>query len=153
MRLLDPENTDCRERTVERVGYQRQQFTLTCNFQNTAGVAFNRDDMYLIQVTHTVYTATGYGLGIESSRGWGFRAGQTGPEAHPVSCKTSTESYQGVKRPGRGVDHPPPSTAGLRIDWFYNSAAPLWLRRHVMKWPLYIYIWLLPNTELIIYYL
>ena len=32
---------------------------------------------------------------------------QTGPGAHPASCTMGTESFPGVKRPGRGVDHPP----------------------------------------------
>jgi hypothetical protein len=32
---------------------------------------------------------------------------QTGPGAHPASCTKGTGSFQGVKRPGRGADHPP----------------------------------------------
>jgi hypothetical protein len=32
---------------------------------------------------------------------------QTGPGAHPVSCTMGTGSFPGVKRPGRGADHPP----------------------------------------------
>ena len=33
---------------------------------------------------------------------------QTGPGAHPASYTMSTESFPGgVKRPGRGADHPP----------------------------------------------
>jgi len=38
--------------------------------------------------------------------------------AHPASCTMGTESFQGVKRPGRGVDHPPPSSAEVkeRVD-------------------------------------
>ena len=36
---------------------------------------------------------------------------QTGPGAHPASYTTGTGSFSGVKRPGRGVDHPPPSSA------------------------------------------
>ena len=35
---------------------------------------------------------------------------QTGPGAHPASYTMGTGSFQGVKRPGRGVDHPPPSS-------------------------------------------
>jgi hypothetical protein len=31
--------------------------------------------------------------------------------AHPASYTTSTGSLLGVKRPGRGLDHPPPSTS------------------------------------------
>ena len=34
---------------------------------------------------------------------------QTGPGAHPVFYTVGTGSFQGLKRPGRGVDHPPPS--------------------------------------------
>jgi hypothetical protein len=32
---------------------------------------------------------------------------QTGPGAHPASYTMGTGSFPGVKRPGRGVDHPP----------------------------------------------
>jgi hypothetical protein len=34
---------------------------------------------------------------------------QTGPEAHPAFCTMGTKSFPGVKRQGRGADHPPPS--------------------------------------------
>jgi len=48
------------------------------------------------------------GPGTESRWGARFSAPvQTGPGAHPVSCTMGTGSYPGVKRPGRGVDHPP----------------------------------------------
>ena len=36
---------------------------------------------------------------------------QTGSGAHPASCTMGTGSFPGVKRPGRGVDHPPTSSA------------------------------------------
>ena len=39
---------------------------------------------------------------------------QTGPGAHPASCTMGTESFPGVKRPGRGVDHPPSSSAEVK---------------------------------------
>jgi len=32
---------------------------------------------------------------------------QTGPGAHPISYTMGTRSFPGVKRPRRGVDHPP----------------------------------------------
>jgi hypothetical protein len=63
----------------------------------------------------SVGIATGYGLdgpGIESR--WGvrfFAQVQTGPGAHPASCTMGTGSFLGVKRPGRGADHPSPSSA------------------------------------------
>jgi hypothetical protein len=41
---------------------------------------------------------------------------QTGPEAHPASCTMGTGSFQWVKRPGRGADHPPPSSAKVKKE-------------------------------------
>ena len=55
--------------------------------------------------------ANGYGLdgpGIESW--WGSRYStpvQTYPGVHPASSTMGTGSFPGVKRLGRGVDHPP----------------------------------------------
>jgi len=38
----------------------------------------------------------------------GFSApDQTSPGTHPASCTIGTESFPGVKRPGRDVDYPP----------------------------------------------
>jgi hypothetical protein len=37
-----------------------------------------------------------------------------GPGAHPASCKVGTGSSPGVKRPGRGVNHTPASTAEVK---------------------------------------
>ena len=71
------------------------------------------------------------GLGIESR--WGgarFSAPvQTGPEAYPDSCTTGTGCFPGVKRTGRGADHPPPSKrrghemVGL---YLYLPSGPSW---------------------------
>jgi len=53
------------------------------------------------------------GLGIESW--WGVSAPiQTGPGAHPASYTMGTGSFPGVKRPGCGIDHPPPSSAEVK---------------------------------------
>jgi len=35
---------------------------------------------------------------------------QTGPGAHPASYTVGTRSFLGVKWPGPGIDHPPPSS-------------------------------------------
>ena len=57
-----------------------------------------------------VCIATRYRLddpGIGSRWGARFSAPvHTGPGAHPVSWSVGTDSFPGVKRPGRGVDHP-----------------------------------------------
>jgi hypothetical protein len=71
--------------------------------------------MFLLGRDGSVGIATRYeldGPGIESR--WGARVSvpvQTDPEAHPASYTMGTGSSPGVKRPGRGVDHPPTSSA------------------------------------------
>jgi hypothetical protein len=58
----------------------------------------------------SVDTATRYGMhgsGIETRLGGETSAPvQTGPGAHPASYTMGSGSFPGVKRPGRGVDHP-----------------------------------------------
>jgi len=52
---------------------------------------------------------------------------QTGSEDHPASYTMGTGSFTGVKRPGRGVDHPPPSSAEVkeRIElYLYSPSGP-----------------------------
>jgi DNA-binding sugar fermentation-stimulating protein len=52
---------------------------------------------------------------------------QTDPGAHPASYTMDTGSFPGVKRPGRGVDHPPPSSAEVkeRVElYLYSSSGP-----------------------------
>jgi hypothetical protein len=53
---------------------------------------------------------------------------QTGPGAHPASYTIVTGSFPGVKRPGRGVDHPSPSRADVkeRVE-LYTSTTPVGL--------------------------
>ena len=55
---------------------------------------------------------------------------QTGRGAHPASCKMATGSFPGVKRPGRGVDHPPPTSAEVKERaeiYLYSPSGPSWL--------------------------
>jgi hypothetical protein len=55
---------------------------------------------------------------------------QTDPGAHPASCTMGTGYFPGVKRPGRGADHPPPPSAEVENEWSYTSTPPLGL-----SWP------------------
>ena len=81
----------------------------------------------------SVGIATRYGPdgpGIKSRWGARFSAPvQTGPGAHPASYTTGTVSFPGVKRPGRGVDHPPPYSAVVKerveLD-LYTLSGPSW---------------------------
>jgi len=45
-------------------------------------------------------------------------------------------SFPGVNQQERGAAHPPPSSAGLQLDWHYISPTPLRLPRQSMGWPL-----------------
>ena len=70
----------------------------------------------------SVGIATHYGLdcvGIESRWEARFSAPvQTDRGAHPASCTMGTASFQPVKLLGRGIDHPPTSSAEVkeRVD-------------------------------------
>jgi hypothetical protein len=70
------------------------------------------------------------GPGIESRWGARFSAPvQTVPGGHPASYTMGTGSFTGVKRPGRGVDHPPPSIAEVKERgevYLYSPFGPSW---------------------------
>jgi len=54
---------------------------------------------------------------------------QNGPGAHPASFVMGTGSFPGVRRPGRGVDHSPPSSAEVkeRVElYLYSPSGPSW---------------------------
>jgi hypothetical protein len=51
---------------------------------------------------------------------------QTGPGAHPTSYAVGTASFPGEKRPKRGVDHPPPSSAELKENVELYLYSPFW---------------------------
>jgi len=81
----------------------------------------------------SVGIATGYGMdgpGIESRwRARFYAPVQTGPGAHPASYRMGTKTFPGVRRPGRGVDHPQPSSAEVkeRVEPYLSSpSGPSW---------------------------
>jgi hypothetical protein len=54
---------------------------------------------------------------------------QTDPGVHPASYKMGTGYFPGVKRPGRGVDHPPQSSVDVkeRVELYrYSTSGPSW---------------------------
>ena len=54
---------------------------------------------------------------------------QTGPGARPASYTMRTGLFPGVKRPGRDVDHPSPSSVEVeeRVElYLYSPSAPSW---------------------------
>jgi hypothetical protein len=54
-----------------------------------------------------IYYSSGPGSSVGIAAGYGL----DGPGAHPASCTMGTGCFSGVKRPGRGADHPLPSSA------------------------------------------
>ena len=53
---------------------------------------------------------------------------QTGPGAHPATYTMRTGSFTGVKRQGRGVDHPPLLAPRLKKEQSYISTPLVGLR-------------------------
>ena len=64
----------------------------------------------------------------------------TGPGAHPVSCTMGIGSFLGVKRPGRGADHPTPifSAEVLKNGYSYTSTCPKGLSSLLQGEPLFL---------------
>ena len=85
---------------------------------------------YIVGQDSAVGIASRYGLdgpGIESLWWATFSAPvQTGPGAHPASCTMGTGSVPRVKQPGRGVDHPPPSSAEVKERVQLYLSGPSW---------------------------
>ena len=57
------------------------------------------------------------------------RPSRPGPGAHSASCTMGTGSFPGAERPGRGVDHPPPSKrrGHERVElYLYSPSGPSW---------------------------
>jgi hypothetical protein len=53
-----------------------------------------------------------------------------GPMAYPASCTMGTGSFPGVKRTGRGFDHPPLSSAEVKVGvelYLCAVSGPSWL--------------------------
>ena len=94
---------------------------------------FNDACTAMVDRDSSVGIATRYGLDgpwIESRLGARFSAPvHTGPGAYPAFCTMGTGSFSGVKRPGRGADHPPLSKCrghereGL---YLYSPSGPHW---------------------------
>jgi hypothetical protein len=90
-----------------------------------------------------VYIATWYGLdGPEIESRWGeiFRTSPDRLWPPPSVLYKGSGSFQEVKRPGRGVDHPPPFSAKVKERvrlCLYSPFGPLW---PVLGWTL-PFIW------------
>jgi hypothetical protein len=103
------------------IGIEKRQFHVTI-------VSFTLLENICFKITYSMYVPR---AGIAQSvyrlaTGWTVRGSNpsgrvifsapipTGPGAHPASYTMDTGSFQETKRPGRGLDHPPPSTAEVK---------------------------------------
>jgi hypothetical protein len=137
---FDPEDSSSGRRLYIQLRYR--VFYIPCSTYNTVWPDACKT-YYTITVHTTVFLkmwpdisvgiATRYGLdgpGIESR--WEARDSapvQTSPGANTASYTMGTGSFPGVKRPGRGVDHPPPSSAEVqeRVElYLYSHSGPPW---------------------------
>jgi hypothetical protein len=85
----------------------------------------------------------------------------TGPGAHPAYHTMGTGSFLGVKRPGLGVNHPPPCSAEVkeRVElYLYSPSVPSWkvigrilpyypLRNLKVRYHLHTNLSIVPNPE------
>ena len=101
------------------------------------------------QLREVVAMATDYGLngpGIECRRGWRFPCPfrpAPRPNQRPVQWMLG---FSGLRRPGRGADHPPPSSPMVANALQIAFVSHLCLHRRVMGWPFtYNETWLLPH--------
>ena len=82
---------------------------------------------FIFAVVTSFMIATCYGLdgpGIESRWGRDFpHPSRLALGAHPTSYTMGTRSFLEVKRPGRGIDQPPPSSAKVkeRVELYLYS--------------------------------
>jgi hypothetical protein len=114
--------------------YQRNVFTFALQVSLVIRGLFSwRYTRQSVDRDGIVGIATRYGLdgpGIESRYGARFSAPvQTGPGAHPASCTIGTGPFPGVTWPGRGVNHPPPSSSEVKERvklYLYSPAGPSW---------------------------
>ena len=107
-----------------------------------------------VGIAPSVYRlATGWTVRGSNTGGARFSAPVlTGPGAHPAFCTRGTGSFPGVKRPGRVVDHPFPSSAEVKesIELYLCSPSGLSCRVLWRTLPsLHVTLWHVSVTGLV----
>jgi hypothetical protein len=129
---------DCdRENCVTHVTLSSRQTNFTKSNISFTDIHVTHTLSYFLLILSSTYSgpgssvgiATDYGLdgsGIESR--WGRDFSHTSRPALGqtlFSCTTGTGSFPGVKRPGRGADHPHPPSAEVENKYLYSPSRPL----------------------------
>jgi hypothetical protein len=112
-------------------------------FQGSLQFRFVENSRKRISEVYVMFSASTWATGwmIEGSspgRGWEISLHhrvQTGSGAHPASYQIGTRGLfpGGVMRPGREVDHSPPSSAKVKNAWSYTSIPPTRLHLVVLS--------------------
>jgi hypothetical protein len=108
----------------DSLSHSREPGTCPCSEPGKSGTHTNNFKIMLMYFSvrgpgSSVGIATDYGLegpGIRKKIPVGARIFAHVHGAHPASCTMGTESFSGVKRPGRGVDYPPLSSAEVENE-------------------------------------
>jgi len=107
----------------------------TCSTGTCFPNIFSSPCMYPVGRDSSFSKATRYGLygpAIETRWGASFSTPvQTGPGFHPASHTTGTDSFPAVKRPRRGVGHPPHLASRLTFwcrNYFFLILAHLYIK-------------------------
>jgi hypothetical protein len=111
-------------RTVHHMYRIALSYTPLILVQSSNYAAYRYEVLYQLQLPFcgpgsSLSIATGYrldGPGIIPVGAGFFAHVHTGTGAHPASCTMGTGSFPGVKRSGRGADHPPPSSAEVKRE-------------------------------------
>ena len=122
---------------LQVVCFRRIQPILACHFMvnlrhfHCVPILHSRYQLFdWLAVRHPVGVASRYGLdGSRFDPWWGqdFPHCPDRPRAHPASCRMGTECFPGVKRPGREIDHPLPTSVQLKKEQSYTSTTLLCL--------------------------
>jgi hypothetical protein len=95
---------------------------------NYIGLRKDNNKRYYINKGRDSSVGTGWTVrGSNPCGGERFSTRPDWPWAHPASYTIDTGSFLGVKRPGRGVDHPPPSSVEVkeRVElYIYSPSGP-----------------------------
>jgi len=106
-------------------------------YKNCGGGGGGLSIMWRINWDSSVGVATRYGLeGPKIESRWGHDFPHQSTSVHPASYTVGTGSFPGVKRPGRGVDHPPQPRVEVkeRVElYLYSPSGSSW---PVLGWTL-----------------
>jgi hypothetical protein len=117
------------------LGYIEEKTTRFCLLHFKITVFFFSGEMSKCQTQYIMFSRYSDSVRVRRS-GDGIPVGarfsapvHIGPGTYPASYTIGTGSFPGVKRPGRSLDHPPPSSVEVkdRVQlYLYSPSRPSW---------------------------